>query len=233
MTPDFDVIPTATGLRLKQHGVVLSEMRSQPGPTQSVFDVLATLAHILRPRAPVALLGFAGGSIMAPLRTLSSTTPVAAVDLDRSGYDLFQQQASTWAGDIQWQQTDAFDWLQHQRRRWPVIIDDLSVVLRRRVVKPDACYDTLPRLLRSKLDRHGVALCNLLRPTGMNWTEGLARFTQVFPAVRLIHLQEFENRILVAGRTLPPAGALGTEVRRTLRSLKSRQASRLRVQTLS
>jgi hypothetical protein len=233
MSQGYVVIHTATGLRLKQHGVVLSEMRSEPGPTHSVFDVLASLAQALQPGAPIALLGFAGGGVMAPLRALNRDTLVTALDLEPSGYALFRQQSSAWAGPLFWQQADALKWLRGQTRRWPVIIDDLSVVSDRRVVKPDACYTVLPRLIRGRLQRQGVAICNLLCPRLISWSQGLAPFTRSFPSVHIVHLREFENRILVAGDRLPSTRQLGSLVRHQLKTLGSRQATRLHIQRLA
>ena len=63
----MDITSTKHGLRLSQHGVVISEMRATPGPTHSVFDVLAALVAVLMPAGRIGVLGFAGGGM-----TLSS-----------------------------------------------------------------------------------------------------------------------------------------------------------------
>ncbi len=83
--PSFQVKPTKIGLRLSQHGVVLSEMRTSPGPTHSVFDVLAAALAVLAPNQRIGVLGFAGGGMLAPLRGLGVTGPVEAVALERTG----------------------------------------------------------------------------------------------------------------------------------------------------
>jgi len=48
----------------------------------------------------------------------------------------------------------------------------------------------------------------------------------------LIHLDDFENRILIAGDTLPTARVVGRELGQSLRQLRSRQAGRVYVTTL-
>ena len=53
----MDITATRHGLRLSQHGVVISEMRTAAGPTHSVFDVLAALVPLLAPRGRVGVLG--------------------------------------------------------------------------------------------------------------------------------------------------------------------------------
>ncbi|NIP94518.1 MAG: hypothetical protein GWO24_14175, partial [Akkermansiaceae bacterium] len=60
----------ARGACLEQHGCVLSEILEEPGSTHSVFDVLAAAVAVFSPGRRVAVLGFAGGGMMAPLRKL-------------------------------------------------------------------------------------------------------------------------------------------------------------------
>jgi hypothetical protein len=229
---NYRVRITSGGVRLVQHGVVLSEIRRRPGPTHSVFDVLAALAHVLAPGRVIGLLGFAGGSLLAPLRLLSRATSVHAVDLDDSGYNLFKRHCSGWAGDLIWQQVDAVRWLRPQQRRFAVLIDDLSVLADRRVIKPEISTTLLPGLMRSKLTRDGVAISNLLRPVGEGWGACLSRFTRVYQAVHVVHLEDFENRIVLGGARLPPAVRLSHALRGSLERLSSRQYNRVHVHTL-
>jgi len=228
----YRVRRTSAGFRLVQQGVVLSEVLCQPGPTHSVFDVLAALAHVLKPGQPIGLLGFAGGSMLAPLRFLAPRTTVRAVDLDASGYDLFLRHCSGWAGDLSWKQVDAVQWLLKQQREFSVLIDDLSILTRRRVVKPDISTTVLPTLMRRKLALGGVVVSNLLRPVREAWSANFAHFTRCFATVRCVELDEFENRIVVAGQEVPPAQELGHRIRRELRRLRSRQADRVRVRSI-
>jgi hypothetical protein len=209
------VIRTKYGLRLSQHGVVISELRTAPGPTHSVFDVLAALIIILRPAGRIGVLGFAGGGMLAPLRGLGMSAPFATVDLDQASYDLFCRHCPRWVAGVQWQRADAVQWLKRQTRKYDLLIDDMSVPQAGDVVKPD-----------------GVAVFNLMSPPGGRWREGLARITRSFPAARIIHLDDFENRILITGRELPPAQVLGIRLRQVLRQLRSRQARRIHVRSL-
>jgi len=45
----------------------------------------------------------------------------------------------------------------------------------------------------------------------------------------VIDFEEFQNRILVVGHELPSARALGTQLRQALRTLRSKQAERIRI----
>ena len=80
---------TPGGARLLQNGSVLSEVLSQPGPTDSVFDVLAAALNLSK-GTHAGILGFAGGGVIAPLRAMGGRHTISGVDLDESGYKLFR-----------------------------------------------------------------------------------------------------------------------------------------------
>jgi hypothetical protein len=226
------VIRTKYGLRLSQHGVVISELRTASGPTHSIFDVLAALIIILRPAGQVGVLGFAGGGMLAPLRGLGMNAPFATVDLDQASYDLFCRHCPQWVTGVQWEHADAVQWLQRQPRKFDLLMDDLSVPQAGDVVKPDICWRVVPDLIHRRLKSGGIAVFNLMAPPGGRWREGLAEITRSFSAARIIHLDDFENRILITGRELPSAQILGTRLRQVLRQLRSRQAGRVHVRSL-
>ncbi len=223
------ITATKHGLRLSQHGVVISDLRTSPGPTQSVFDVLAATIAVLVLRGRTGVLGFAGGGMMAPLRGLGVTGAIDSVDLDRAGYDLFRQHCPEWAAGVNWQQADAIAWLRAQPRSFGLLLDDLSVPHDGDVFKPAICWNVLPKLMRSRLRPGGFGVFNLLPAPGRNWKSDLAGIVELFPTARVIHLEDFENRIVIAGATLPTARELGLQLRQTLHRLRSRQAGRIQV----
>ncbi|HAM70079.1 MAG TPA: hypothetical protein DCM86_00355 [Verrucomicrobiales bacterium] len=223
---------TKTGLRLSQHGVVISELRTIAGPTHSLFDLLAALIHTLAPTGRVGILGFAGGGMVAPLRALGVDRQIASVDLDREAYELFRRECPAWVGQVAWSEGDAADWLERQRRPFDLIVEDLSIPQDGDVFKPSICWEGLPRLIASRLAPHGVAVFNLLKPAHGRWNPEFAALVARFSKAHLLGLEEFENRIVVAGSRLPSARALGGALRRGLRGIRSRQAGRLRVQRL-
>ncbi len=228
----MDIIPTSRGLRLMQHGVVISELRTSPGPTHSVFDVLAAMLVLLRPGGRIGVLGFAGGGMMAPLQALGYRTRFAAVDLDRASYKLFCKHCPDWVRQVKWHHADAVAWLRRQKPGFDLLLEDLSVPQARDVVKPIISWNVLPALLRQRLKQGGVAVVNLVAPPPEGWREGLSRFAREFPVVQLVLLDEFENRILIAGETLMPATVTGLRLRELLRSVRSRQATRVRVRSV-
>jgi hypothetical protein len=106
-------------------------------------------------------------------------------------------------------------------------MDDLSISRDGDVIKPSVTWDLLPGLMRRRLRPGGVAVFNLMLPPDGIWKRDLTRIAGAFGAARIIDLDEFENRILIAGADLPSARALGKSFREALRQLRSRQAGRI------
>lgn len=230
---------THRGWRISQHGTVLSEVLRQPGPTHSVFDVLAAACLTVTPVRDIALLGFGGGSVVAALRALGCTARIHAVDLDPTGWDLLQQSDSRWLQPFTWHQGDAITWLQ-SAGRFDVVVEDLSIPCNGDVVKPDDTWDILPERVAQHLRPRGIAIFNLLRPPGQGWVRGIPSVAARFRQGVIIHLHDFENRILVARKTAGgihshafAARRFGAELRDRLRRLGSQQSARTQTRTLA
>jgi len=226
------ITTTRHGVRLSQHGVVVSEVRALPGPTHSVFDVLAALISELAPPGRIGVLGFAAGGMMAPLAALDWTRPFDAVDLDGDSFKIFRQVCPQWVERVRWHQSDAAVWLGRQRANFSLLLDDLSVPEGGDVFKPAVSYAALPPLIQRRLQPGGIALFNLLLSPGDTWTRSLAVIARGYQAVRLIHLDDFQNRLVVAGEALPSAQVLGRQLRQALRQIRSRQAERLQIESI-
>jgi hypothetical protein len=224
-----DITKTKHGLRLSQHGVVISELRLTAGPTHSVFDVLAALVVQFQSRGRIGMMGFAGGGMMAPLAALKLEARLDVVDLNQASYDLFRRHCPDWAKRVNWNQADAGVWLKQQRQSFGVLLDDLSIPVPGDVIKPELCWTTLPALMQQRLSRSGVAIFNLLPQLGNRWNPELAQLRGQFPNARIIHLDDFVNRVLIAGREIPAPRELGRMLRQALRDIGSRQAERLLV----
>lgn len=228
----MQVIRTQHGLRLSQHGVVISELRTTPGPTHSVFDVLAAVVAWIEPKGRTGLLGFAGGGMLAPLRALGWNGTIATVDLDQASYRLFCQHCPAWRDGVRWQRADAVKWLRRQAAGFDLLLEDLSIPHDGDVVKPEICWEVLPMLIRKKLSPTGIAVFNLVSAPGAGWRAGLAKVTAGFRHASVVEFEDFENRIVIAGNALPPPAELGRGLRRLLRQLRSRQAERIRLRRL-
>lgn len=212
-----------------QHGVVLSEVRTEPGPTDSVFDVLAALVAVLKPDGRLGLLGFAGGAVVAPLRCLGVESAIETCDLDRRGYSLFEEHCSRCVGPVQWEEADAVSWLQDVSGAFDLLIDDLSIPLDDDVFKPECSWTTLPPLMKKRIRSNGIVVSNQLKPVNDSWKNGLKIFQELFANVQVVHLDDFENRIVIAGVSLPTIRETSGRLRRELNRLKSKQAGKISV----
>jgi len=225
---------TSRGWRWSQNGTVLSEMLRQPGPTHSVFDILAAGCLAGKTVRDIALLGFGGGAIVAALRALRCGARIHAVDLDATGWNLLTQAGARWLEPISWYQEDACQWLQ-TTGSFDAVLEDLSVPSQGDILKPDATWHVLPRLVFNHLRPGGRAFFNLLRRPKLSWLDSYKSVAKPFGRCLSLILDDFENRILVTERlpagktaTLEPR-SLGREVRHQLKVLGSRQSHRLRV----
>jgi spermidine synthase len=224
---------TARGARLIEGDAVLSEVLAAPGPTHSVFDLLAAIVAALAPGPGVALLGFAGGGIVAPLRAMGWDGALDAVDLDPRGERLFRELCGSWCGAVRFTRREASDWLRRGRRRFDLVIDDLSVPHRGEITKPDLSVETLPSLIRRRLAPGGVAAVNALPVPAMAWNEMLWRLAAPHRRARVVLFREFENRVLLAGPDLPPPRPLGQLLRGRLRAIESEIATAIAVRELA
>ena len=227
----MEITKTGHGLRMSQHGVVISELRTTPGPTHSIADILAALIRVLKPQGRIGVLGFAGGGMQAPLCALGIETRVDAVDLDRMGWDLFRWHCPEWVRRVRWKKADAVPWLRAQPADFDLLIEDLSVPDGGDVFKPGITWDVLPPLIRDHLAPGGIAVFNLLPPPGGVWLRDVERIARTFGGARSVCFDDFTNRILIAGKSIPPVRELGAMLRAALRRLRSRQAGRIHLRT--
>lgn len=214
----------AKGARLVQGGAVLSEILAQAGPTDSVFDALAAgIAMHTAERPEVGLLGFAGGGIVAPLRAMSSKAVVSACDLDPSGWAIFRELSSAWCGEVAMQECDAVDWLRSGRKRFDVIVEDLSCLGEdEEETKPAISVTTVPERIRRRLcPDDGLVITNLLPVPGVSWRSLQQQVAAPWPRAVIVDLDEWENRILFAGPGVPRARELGRRLAVCLESIDS------------
>jgi hypothetical protein len=222
------VVPKPQGAWLVDGEIVLSEILRRPGPTQSLFDVLACALDVVSVGLRVAVLGFAGGGIVGPLRALGSNKKILGVDLDSRGFDVFRRLSGEWAGDVEYDEAEACAWLRSQRRPFDVILEDLSEPHPTwQATKPAASYCVLPELMASKLRPDGAVVVNLLPWPETSWKALVSRIASPFARATLVHFEEFDNRALIAGNHLPSTRELSRSVRASLTRLGSNQRDRI------
>lgn len=222
------IVRTRRGLRLLEDDVILSELLARPGPTHCLFDVLAACVKALAPGPRVALLGFAGGGMVAPLRAMGFPHAIEAVDLDPTGEALFRELSRHWAGEVRVERMDALEWLARERAPFDVIVEDLSVPGPEGTVKPAASFAALPPLVRSRLKPLGIAVTNLLPQPGASWDTLIDPVAKPYSGSVVIELEEYENRLVVAG-AIPGTEDVSKRVRAALDAIGSVQARKIRV----
>jgi len=222
---EIRAVRTQRGARLIQDDVVLSEVLAQPGPTHDIFDLIAATIAMLSRGDKVAMLGFAGGGAIAPLRAMGFAHPIDAVDLSTTGVKLFRELSAPWSSEVRFHHDEASRWLKRRRSGFDMIIDDLSVPGSDGVTKPAVSYELLPALVADRLTPNGIVLTNLLPVPGMSWRRLMDAVVGPHRCAQLILLDDYENRLLLAGRTLAPAPENSRLLRRALAAIGSELSS--------
>lgn len=226
------IVKTRDGARMEQDGLILSEVLDHPGPTDMLFDILAACIAALAPGPRAAILGFAAGGVVAPLRAMGFGHPLHAVDLSVQGVPTFEALSMPWAGVVQVDQDDALRWLRRQRPPFDLVLEDLSADLGEGVTKPPVSLDTLPGAMASHLGPRGVAITNVLPVPGWSWKRLIPHLAAPFACASVLVLEEWENRVLIAGQTLPTTRVIGHTLRRHLAAIGSVEADGLEVRTV-
>ena len=223
---------TPGGARLLQNGSVLSEVLSQPGPTDSVFDVLAAALNLSK-GTHAGILGFAGGGVIAPLRAMGGRHTISGVDLDESGYKLFRDISDDRQGEVKFAKADAVQWLQSRRAPFDVLLEDLSIARDGDVYKPDVSIDTLPGLIRAKLKPDGLVVFNLLPADDRSWADMIRRVSEPFRHGIRITFESYYNQVIIMGnKPFSATREVSRRVRASLSAIQSVMSSDITVRTL-
>ncbi|MFL5318744.1 MAG: hypothetical protein ACJ790_03750 [Myxococcaceae bacterium] len=227
------LVRTRRGARLVHGSSVLSELLREPGPTNSVFDVFAAMTAVHAERTPVrrlAMLGFAGGGTVAPLRAAGFDGLIEAVDMDVSGVKLFKEYCGDWVGSVRVDESEAAAWLGRKRGKFDVILEDLSVNLEDDVGKPEVSFTRLPALIASRLGRNGVAVLNALPSMQMDRPELIGKLAAPWRTGVQVVFHEWVNRFVIVGARIGNAKTLEPKIRRVLRGIGSEMAEKFRLE---
>ncbi len=215
---------------IEENGCILSELPRSPGPTHSVWDVMAAAVGVFAQGPRLAMLGFSGGGMVGAMRALGCDQEVAGVDLWREGFGLFESIAAEWCGLVRFYPEDAVTWLRRQRSPYDVIVEDLSVSKDGDTVKPGVSLSLLPDLMGRKITPEGVIISNLLPTPGFTW-EALISSSRIGPGI-LIEFESYHNRVLIQGSGIGKARSSGRILRQHMHILGSALAQDIRVRTL-
>ncbi len=232
MAGDIRIVRTRGGARMEQDGLIVSEILDHPGATHSLFDVLAACVAALARGDRMAMLGFAGGGVVAPLRAMGYGHPIEACDLSLQGEPLFRELSTGWCGRVDVDHAEASAWLRAKRARYDVILEDLSARVDGEITKPAVSLDVLPALMQRKLKPRGVAIMNVLPVPGRPWTRLLPHLATPFAHARVLVLEAWENRVLLLGDGLESAAACARLITRVLEAVGSDEAGAYSVRTV-
>ena len=171
--------------------------------TGYTWDALAA-ACLLRPAGPprtILMLGLAGGTSLRSVRhLLGHTTAFTAVELDRRMVRLAEHHMELGQLGVDIHLDDAYAWLERNRRRFDIVVDDVYAALDDRMARPG--WGTRHfRLLRGAMARGGLLVANLLTGRGHRrmQVDLRAAFRAGFPLVRSVTTPLSANEVLVGG----------------------------------
>jgi spermidine synthase len=200
-----------------------------------LFDVLAAGIASLTPGPRVAVLGFAGGGVVAPLRAMGCASTLRCVDLSLQGEAVFRELSVGWGGDVRVQQDDAVRWLRRQRRGFDCILEDISLpsTPESEGTKPPSSLNELPQLLPTRLTPRGIAIVNLLPLPGKPWRALLEPYRRHFRHVLVVTFDGYVNRVLVVANRRRTARDVSHRLRQVLHRIESAMVYEMHVRTLA
>jgi hypothetical protein len=227
------VTRTKYGARLTERGSFLSKVLRRPGPTHDLFDVLAAAVACFASGPRVAVLGFGGGGMIAPLRALGWHHEIRGVDRSPVGAQAFRALCAAWAGPVRVATDDAVRWLGRQRPGFDALVEDLSVPGPSGATKPAVSMERVAPVAAAKLGRRGVLIVNGLPVERRSWRDLVACWSLPGRAVLEVRLDRHENRVVLCGARLPPARDASRQLRAALDRLGSRMAGQTTVRSVT
>jgi len=198
--------------------------------TRCVWDAIAAPLVWLPParRRRILILGLGGGSVARLARALAPDAEIVGVELDREVVRLARARLELDTLRLRVEIADARAFLEHDRGRYDAILEDVFVGRGDTVHKPEWIPEPGHALARQRLARGGLLVSNTLdehaRVSRALWAQ--------LPAQVSIEVEDYDNRVLVAGSTGLTGEALRERVGRDpvlrgslpLLSFRTRQA---------
>lgn len=181
--------------------------------TRCVWDAIAAPLLLLPParRRSVLILGLGAGSVARLARAIAPEARIVGVELDAEVVRLARAHFELDALDLAIEQADARVWLEQavgRRARFDAILEDVFIGRGDAVHKPDWIPDPAHRHARRLLTRGGLLVSNTLDEHAR-----VARaLAQDFARVVELRVEDYDNRVLVAGGDSLSATALRTAV---------------------
>lgn len=198
LRPKVEVKVGKRGRALEIDGTFASWYEPGLPITGSVWDALAAplLALPKTRRRDVLLLGLGGGSVARVVRALAPDARIVGVEMSGEVLRAARRWLELDALDIDVVQADARLYLQRARRRYDLIVEDLFMGSGRAVYKPDWLPDPGLDSIRRRLAPGGVLVSNTIDEAAPM----AAALARRFRGLISIEVEDYDNRVLVAGR---------------------------------
>lgn len=179
--------------------------------TGSVWDALALPLLLLPParRRNVLVLGLGGGSVARVLRALAPDAEIVGVEMSHEVLAAARRWLDLDALGVDVVVGDAQAYLKRARRRFDLVVEDVFVGRGRAVRKPGWLPAPGLGLAARRLAPGGLLVSNTIDEAAAMARELRGRF----PATLSIEVEDFDNRVLVAGQRVLAARALRAAVR--------------------
>jgi spermidine synthase len=226
--PRVEVRVGRRGRELRIDGTTASWFDPSLPLTGSVWDALAAPLLLLPParRRSVLVVGLGGGSAARVVRALAPSCRIAGIEKSREVLAAARRWFDLDALGVEVIVDDAQAWLARSRRRFDLVIEDVFVGRGRMVRKPD--WLPVPGL---SLAARRLAPGGLLVSNTLDESRRVAReLLRLYPSGIGIEIEDFDNRVLVAGRSSLSGRALRAAVR--AEPLFAATLPRLRFRTL-
>lgn len=205
--PRVEVDRGRRGRTLRIDGTHASVYRPGRADTGSVWDALAAPLLWLprRQRSSVLILGLGGGSAARLVRAVAPRARIVGVERSAEVIRAARRWFDLESLGVEVVHEDARRFLGRSRRHFDVVIEDVFIGSERTVRKPQWMLDTGLSAAARRLNRGGLLVANSIDETAAV-TRALR---QRFPALLRIELEDYDNRIVVAG----PRGLSGRALR--------------------
>lgn len=226
--PKVEVRLGRRGRELRIDGTFASYYQPGLPVTGSVWDALAAPILLLPParRRRVLMLGLGGGSAARVMRTLAPRVQIVGVEASREVLRAARRWLALDTLGIEVVAGDAHRYLARCRRRFDVIVEDVFVGGTRAIRKPDWLPDPGLCLAARRLAPGGLLVSNTID----EFTPMARELRRLFPRTLRIDVEDFDNRVLVAGPRALSAHALRSALR--AEPLLAATAPRLACRTL-
>ena len=171
--------------------------------TGLAWDLIAAAALLRKDGPPrsILMLGLAGGTAYRVLRHLLPDCRLTAIDIDSEIVDLAREHMALDSLEIEIHTTDAYSWLESNRRKFDVVFDDIYLAGKTDVFRPRAWNADLLVHLRRAMAAGGLLAVNLVTGPGHRTMQSVTRsiLRDGFSQVRSLRTPEGMNEVLVAG----------------------------------